>query len=123
MTIRGFRQPSASVAGGTGPVVELDPSQRAVLELPVGTSAAVIGAPGSGRTTVLRELVAERIVAQGLDPAEVLVLAPSRAAATRLRDELALRVGVPTLGPLARTATSVAFEVLARRASDTGTEP
>ncbi len=103
--------------------MELDPSQRAVVELPVGVSAAVIGAPGSGRTTTLRELVAERILAQGLDPAEVLVLAPSRAAATRLRDELALRVGVPTLGPLARTATSVAFEVLARRAAETGTEP
>ncbi|WP_172406954.1 UvrD-helicase domain-containing protein, partial [Clavibacter michiganensis] len=123
MTIRGFRQPPASVAGGQIPAMELDPSQRAVVELPVGVSAAIIGAPGSGRTTTLRELVAERILAQGLDPAEVLVLAPSRAAATRLRDELALRVGVPTLGPLARTATSVAFEVLARRAAETGTEP
>lgn len=123
MTIRGFRQPPVADADGGAPAVTLDPSQRAVVELPVGVSAAVIGAPGSGRTTTLRELVAERILAQGLDPAEVLVLAPSRAAATRLRDELALRVGVPTLGPLARTATSVAFEVLARRAAETGTEP
>ncbi|RIJ44571.1 hypothetical protein DZG00_15800, partial [Clavibacter lycopersici] len=82
MTIRGFRQPPASAADGPAPAVELDPSQRAVVELPVGVSAAVIGAPGSGRTTTLRELVAERILVQGLDPAEVLVLAPSRAAAT-----------------------------------------
>jgi superfamily I DNA/RNA helicase/RecB family exonuclease len=92
--------------------VTLDASQLAVLGLADGVSAAVIGAPGTGKTTVLIELVAERVLQRGYAPSEVLVLAPTRAGATELRDRLALRLGVPTNGPLARTANSVAFQIV-----------
>ncbi|TXK19620.1 ATP-dependent DNA helicase [Homoserinibacter sp. GY 40078] len=90
--------------------VALDPSQAAVLALPDGASAAVLGAPGSGKTTTIVELVADRI-SRGWTPEQLLVLAPSRAAATLLRDRLARRIAVPTDGPLARTVPSLAFEL------------
>ncbi|TFB51262.1 ATP-dependent helicase [Cryobacterium tagatosivorans] len=90
----------------------LDDSQRAVLGLADGASAAVIGAPGTGKTTTLVELVADRVLRRGYSPSEVLVLVPTRSGATALRDRLALRLGVPTNGPLARTANSLAFQVV-----------
>ncbi len=91
--------------------LELDSSQAAVLALPDDASAAVLGAPGTGKTTTLVELVADR-VARGWAPEQLLVLAPSRASAARLRDRLARRIGVPTDGPLARTVASLAYEVV-----------
>ncbi|MCY7288502.1 MAG: AAA family ATPase, partial [Cryobacterium sp.] len=78
----------------------------------VGVCGAVIGAPGTGKTTTLVELVAECVRGQGYSPSEVLVLVPTRTGATALRDRLALRLGVPTNGPLARTANSVAFQIV-----------
>lgn len=96
----------------TASAVILDPSQQAVLTVPDGVCAAVIGAPGSGKTTTVVEVVAERILQRGYSPSEVLVLVPTRTGATGLRDRLALRLGVPTNGPLARTANSVAFQLV-----------
>ncbi|MEB0004746.1 AAA family ATPase, partial [Cryobacterium sp. RTC2.1] len=96
----------------SAPPFPLDGSQRAALELADGVSAALIGAPGTGKTTTLIELLAERVLERGYAPGEVLLLVPTRAGATVLRDRLALRLGVPTNGPLARTANSVAFELV-----------
>ncbi|TFD80148.1 ATP-dependent helicase [Cryobacterium sp. Sr8] len=90
----------------------LDDTQRAVLDIADGASAAVIGAPGTGKTTALVELVADRVLRRGYSPSEVLVLVPTRSGATSLRDRLALRLGVPTNGPLARTANSLAFQIV-----------
>ncbi|MDY0913257.1 ATP-dependent DNA helicase [Rathayibacter festucae] len=100
--------------------VALDESQRAVLALPDGRSAAVLGAPGSGKTSTIVELVAERVLERGYEPESIAVLAASRTAATALRDVLALRLGVPTRGPLARTATSLAFEAVTAAAKELG---
>lgn len=90
----------------------LDPAQLAVLDLAEGVSAAVVGAPGSGKTTTLVELVADRVLNRGFSPSEVLVLVPTRTGATALRDRLALRLGIPTNGPLARSANSIAFQLV-----------
>ena len=57
----------------------LDPSQRAVVELGDGVSAAVLGAPGSGKTTTLIEVVADRVLGRGWAPEELVVLTASRA--------------------------------------------
>lgn len=100
----------------------IDDDQRAVLRIPDGESAAVIGAPGTGKTTTLIELVADRVLQRGYSPSDVLVIAPTRAGATSLRDRIAIRLGVPTSGPLARTANSIAFQIVrdaATRAGDT----
>jgi len=121
MTIRGFRPrqeaPTDRIA------VSLDDSQRQVLTLADGVSAAVLGAPGTGKTTTLVEALAERVLGRGYATDEVLALTASRSSATRLRDRLALRVGVPTNGPLARTATSLAFQLVGDRVRAAVQEP
>ncbi|WP_241981864.1 ATP-dependent helicase [Cryobacterium ruanii] len=100
-----------------------DAAQQAVLDLPDGVSVAVIGAPGSGKTTTLVELVADRVLNRGYSPGEVLVLVPTRAGATALRDRIALRLGVPTNGPLARSANSVAFQIVRSTVTQAGGPP
>ncbi|MDJ0339319.1 ATP-dependent DNA helicase [Cryobacterium sp. PH31-O1] len=97
-----------------------DAAQQAALDLPDGVSVAVIGAPGSGKTTTLVELVADRVLNRGYSPSEVLVLVPTRAGATALRDRIALRLGVPTNGPLARSANSVAFQIVRSAVAQAG---
>lgn len=115
MTIRGF-QTSRRTAAASSLIVP-DATQQAVLGLADGVSASVTGAPGTGKTSTVVELVADRIVFRDYEPHEVLVLAPNRRAAAALRDRLALRVAVPTNGPLARTLSSVAFSIVSARAS------
>ena len=107
---------------GASPVA-LDPSQLAVVGLPDDASAAVLGAPGSGKTTTIVELVADRVLNRGWDPRSVLVLTSARPAAARLRDRLAVRLGVPTDGPLARTAPSLAYEIVGVSARAAGRTP
>ncbi|WP_156762031.1 ATP-dependent helicase [Microbacterium karelineae] len=91
-----------------------DPDQQAVLALAPDASGVVIGAPGSGKTSVLVERVARLVggaaAAYGAD--QVLVLTPSRASATRLRDRLGVRIDVATPGPLARSVGSFAFQIV-----------
>ncbi|MGG7463506.1 PD-(D/E)XK nuclease family protein [Plantibacter sp. YIM 135347] len=105
--------PAAAGAAAAGSGVVLDPSQRAVLDLPDGMSAAVLGVPGSGKTQTLVEAVAERIHGRGYGTDEVLVIAASRTSSQVLRDRLERRVAQATPGALARTAVSVAMEVIA----------
>jgi superfamily I DNA/RNA helicase len=79
----------------------------------------VLGAAGTGKTTLIVEMVAARID-EGLDPARVLLLAPSRRAGVELRDRVAARVGRTIREPLARTAHSYAFGLLRRDAAQRG---
>ncbi len=101
---------------------EVDEWQRAVLDLAPAASATVVGGPGSGKTRTLVELVARRLLVDRFDPADVLVLAPTRTTATALRDVLARRVGIALPGPLARTASSVAAEIARAEAAVRGDE-
>jgi superfamily I DNA/RNA helicase/RecB family exonuclease len=102
--------------------VVLDASQRAVVDTADGESAAVIGAPGTGKTTTLVELVADRVLNRGWNADELVVLTPNRASATRLRDALSLRLAVATNGPIARTTNSVAFELVQHAAQIAGAD-
>ncbi|MCD2442642.1 PD-(D/E)XK nuclease family protein [Agromyces sp. SYSU K20354] len=79
-------------------------------QLATGEHTAVFGAPGSGKTTLAIELVADRVERLGYSSDEVLVVSATRSAATSLRDALAVRLAVTTRGPLARTANSIAFQ-------------
>lgn len=119
MSIAGFRRERAVEPQP----VTLDVSQRAVLELPEGASAAVLGAPGTGKTTTLIELVAHLVHDRGWSPDELVALTSSRPTATRLRDTLAARLRVPTTGPIARTVNSLAFEVVGAAARAAGSTP
>lgn len=109
---------SPPLPGPTRAVVPtaLDDSQRAVLDLPDGRSAAVLGAPGSGKTRTLVEFVVDRVEVRAWGPAAVMALAPTRSTATTLRDVIASRLTVPTPGPLARTVSSLAFDVVGHAA-------
>lgn len=93
------------------------------MALPDDASAAVLGAAGSGKTTTIVELVADRILARGWQPRSVLVLTSARTSAARLRDRIAVRLGVPTDGPLARTAPSLAYEIVGVDARAAGRTP
>ena len=126
MTMGDFERAERADSATTRRVADpsrLDPSQHAVVSLADDASAAVIGAPGSGKTTTLIELVANRVLQRGWGAEQVLALSPTRTAATRLRDALAIRLDAPTGGPLARTANSLAFDILAHRRRLAGAEP
>ncbi|MFD7310221.1 ATP-dependent helicase [Promicromonospora sp. NPDC059942] len=100
--------------------VRLDDSQAAAVESALSRPATlVLGAPGSGRTTVACE-VAVRALMSGVPPERVLVLASSRRAAARLRDEVAAQAGRTVGAPMVRTASSAAFAVLHTRAAALG---
>lgn len=97
------------------PASALAPEQRAVVELDARASGTVIGAPGTGKTHALLAR-AERLLGAARDPADLLVLAPTRQTATVLRDVLSARVTRATPGPLARSLPALAFEIVRRDA-------
>ncbi|HZI97992.1 MAG TPA: ATP-dependent DNA helicase [Actinomycetales bacterium] len=101
----------------------LDDSQRRVVEHRRGDGPMIVlGAPGTGKTTTLVESVVARVGRDGLDPASVLVLAPSRLAAAELRDRVTARLDRTVTEPLARTPQAFAY-ALARRAATSSGEP
>ncbi len=107
---------------GEGAAFAPDASQRAVVALPADASGVVVGAPGTGKTATLVARVAD-LVARGVHPDAILVLTPSRTTATALRDRLALAVDRATSGPLARSVTSFAFQLVRAAAVAAGDEP
>ena len=100
----------------------LSASQEKLAALGEGKSALVFGVPASGKTMALKALVINRLRA-GLKPEQLLVLAATRESATKLRDELALEYQGSTPGPLARTISSFAFNILREKALALGINP
>ncbi|MBU3063539.1 ATP-dependent helicase [Nocardia sp. NEAU-G5] len=97
----------------------------------------VLGGPGTGKTSLLVDIAADRIVA-GVDPESILVLTHSKSAAVRVRNAIARQVsaavgdpldaivgGVPgaTREPLVRTVHSYAFAILRMHAEAHGNPP
>ncbi|MBQ9918431.1 MAG: AAA family ATPase, partial [Microbacterium sp.] len=101
---------------------ELDVEQRVVVDWAPETSGAIVGAPGSGKTSTLLARV-RALVARGVDPDHILVLTPTRPAATALRDRLALAVDRATAGALARSVASFAFQIVRGAEVRRGAEP
>jgi len=92
--------------------LELSASQQQLVELPQTAIATVIGSPGSGKTVALKARFL-KLVASGITPEKIVVIAATRESANTLRDELALEYQGATLGPLAKTLASLAFSYLA----------
>jgi superfamily I DNA/RNA helicase/RecB family exonuclease len=97
-----------------------DDAVAQLLEGGSGGFRRVLGGPGTGKTTLLAEIAADRI-SNGADPESVLILTASRRAATHLRTRI---TGLLTDGgmrtvrdPLVRTVHSYAFAVLRLQAS------
>ena len=88
---------------------------------PADASGVVVGAPGAGKTRALVERV-RALVAAGVGVDELVVLTPTRQTATALRDELAFAVGRATAGPLARSVSSFAFQIVRAAAAHDGDE-
>lgn len=74
-------------------------------------TSLVLGAPGSGKTRLLVDRVVA-LVASGVSPDDLLILTPSRAQATLVRDQVALAVNVTTAGPRVRSVASFAFSLV-----------
>lgn len=91
-------------------IFDADASQQAVLDAVRVGHVRVIGAPRSGKTSTLRALVVDAAVRDGAD--SVRVLTSSRRTATILRDDLALAVGMPSRGPMARSVSSFAHQIV-----------
>lgn len=72
--------------------------------------AVVLGAPGSGKTALLGEVV-RAIEDQGVTSSQILVLTPSRLAANRLRDQIGVGSNLTSSRPRARSIASFAFEL------------
>ncbi|WP_442576140.1 PD-(D/E)XK nuclease family protein [Microbacterium sp. F51-2R] len=105
------------------PSFDLDAAQRAVVGLPVEASGAVVGAPGTGKTTALVARVGRLLGEAGLAPDELLVLTPTRQTATALRDTLGAGLDLATPGPLARSVASFAFQLVRAAAVAAGAAP
>lgn len=100
-----------------------DAAQRAVVAAATTASGVIIGAPGTGKTQTLVDRVVHLLGVEGMRPEEVLVLTPSRQAATALRDRIGVRIDQATPGPLARSLGSFAFQLVRGAMVRAGAEP
>ncbi|GAB3284817.1 ATP-dependent DNA helicase [Parasphingorhabdus pacifica] len=89
-----------------------------------GGSLRVLGGPGTGKSTLLAEVAADRMLNRGVPPENVLVLTASRRSANWMRSEITRRLTASDGGaelrtagePLVRTVHSYAFAVLRSQA-------
>lgn len=116
-----LRLPTAAVVGHQEPFP--DSEQLAVLSLAAGTGPVLIlGGPGTGKTQVLVDSAVRSIRSGRVEPDRILVMAPTRRAAARLREEVTARLDRSLSAPPARTWSSYAFDLI-RRARVAGLLP
>ncbi|GAB2551680.1 UrvD/REP family ATP-dependent DNA helicase [Leucobacter ruminantium] len=101
-------------------MIRFDPAQLAVLAFDPDRHARVLGAPGSGKSSVLVEAYARVLERPGRSEADVLAIAPNRLAAAALRGSIESRARRALGGTPARTPASLAFAVLAQAAAASG---
>ncbi|WP_246195520.1 ATP-dependent helicase [Halopolyspora algeriensis] len=106
-----------------------DAAGQRVLEH-TGGFLRLLGGPGTGKTTLLAEVVADRVLHRHVAPENILVLTPTRRSAARLRAEITRRIGRAresgphtTQEPLVRSVHSYAFGVLRLQAAREGRPP
>lgn len=101
-----------------GEVPPLDADAEAVLEAVAdgGGHVLVVGAAGTGKTTLAVQVAARAVTEQAHTPEKLLVVAPTRTAAADLRDRVTLAMSRPTGTPVVRTAASTGFAILSAQA-------
>src|SRR5690625_4109666 len=77
----------------------------------LGHVRLIIGAPGSGKTTLAMQTAVHRIE-NGQQPDDVLVMTASRAASARLRHALSDHLQRTSSSPLVRSVASTAFAIV-----------
>jgi superfamily I DNA/RNA helicase/RecB family exonuclease len=95
---------------------ELDDAQAAAVAHRGGV-LRVLGAPGTGKTTLAVEAVVDRVRSDGLRPDQCLLLSPTRVAAAALRQRVTARLGGTSTEPLARTHQAFGFGILRQAAA------
>jgi superfamily I DNA/RNA helicase/RecB family exonuclease len=81
-----------------------------------------LGAPGTGKTTVLIHSALARIN-EGQDPDSILLITFGRESASDLRDAIALQTSATMYEPLARTFHSLAFSILKMKSNADDPDP
>ncbi|MCL3859860.1 UrvD/REP family ATP-dependent DNA helicase [Actinotalea sp. K2] len=99
-----------------------DADQRRVLAHR-GSALLVRGTAGTGKTTTALACVVDRVGREEVEPGQVLLLAPTRRAAARLRDDLSGAMRRTAGQAIVRTPASAAFSVLRSRAALLGEPP
>ncbi|WP_427868584.1 PD-(D/E)XK nuclease family protein [Leucobacter luti] len=103
-------------------MLTFDPSQQLAFGLDPTRHARILGAPGTGKTTLIAALFGELLGRDGWGEEDVLVLAPSRLVSASLRARVERAAGRAIGGTPVRTAASLAFSVLARSSALAGRE-
>lgn len=101
-------------------MIAFDPSQREVLGFDPGRHAAVLGAPGTGKTLLAVEVFAEISSRPGWSEEQLVLLAPTRLAAASVRAALERRLDRAIGGTPVRTPASLAFAVLSEARAAAG---
>lgn len=107
--------PRATPGGDPAAAMLFDATQQAVLDAD-DRVLHVVGAPGTGKSTLAVELVAQA-VRDGLAPDACVLLSPTRTLAGELRARVTTRVGGTSSEPIARTPQALAFGILRARAA------
>lgn len=115
--------PPGADPDGTVAVIPDETQEAAVTAALAHPVTLVVGAPGTGKTTVATAVAVRALTTGGLDPSRVLVLAATRRSAARLRDQVAAQAGRTVGNPMVRTGPSAAFAVLRTRAALQGDPP
>lgn len=101
-------------------MLTFDSAQRAVLGLNPRAHARVVGAPGTGKSTLIVAAFAQFAGKIQGDEADVMVLATNRTTAARLRAQIEREVDGAMSGAVVRTPTSLAFALVSRERAAEG---
>lgn len=86
----------------------MEANPDAILARPASHTSLIVGAPGSGKSTLLISRVVQ-LAQAGSSVDGLLILTPSRAQASLVRDRAGLALGRATAGPRVRSVASLAF--------------
>ncbi|PRA12787.1 ATP-dependent DNA helicase [Arthrobacter sp. MYb211] len=92
---------------------QLDTSSLLERLATVAKPTLVTGAPGTGKSTALLDTAVAHLDA-GLDPLQLLIIAPTRLTAAGIRDDLSRRADQTFTEPVVRTWSAYAFDLIRR---------